>query len=304
MAVRTLRTRSATLTLLPHTTFTLSRLNTDPFGAPYVARFEGLHVEGRQVLLVELDLADAKTGAQARVVAIDVRLDEFASRFSNQILALTGNNRRADLYTHYFTKPPNELTRPILNNQLVEMKKWLGSLAKTPHASLAAMAPELDALIKEADEAVDARRDVSQQIREFRDVGAKRQWVDRLNAARKETHGALAKLPHEHEHLPPDFADRFFMSESESDEGAEANTVEALDAQAASLREALAQVEARAAQLRAAEAAAREKKAAEARKAREAKLAELDKAAAELAEKRAAVLAELDGQAGAGGSKE
>ena len=293
MSARTLRTRSATLTLLPHATFTLSRLKTDPFGAPHIALFEGIKSEGRQVLLQELDLTDAKIEAQARVVAIDVRLDEYANRFSKQILTITNNNRRADLYTHYFPRPPNELTRPTLNDQLVEMSKWPVSLAKTPHAALAAMLPELEALLAEAKAAMDARDDVQQENREFRDVGAKRQWVDRHNAARKETHGALAKLPHNHEHLPSDYANRFFLSDSADKDEADADTLEGLEAQVAALREALVQMEERVTERRAVEVAALERKLAEQRKAQEAKLAELDKKAAEIAAERAALEAAM-----------
>ncbi|HSO00636.1 MAG TPA: hypothetical protein VLS89_20230 [Candidatus Nanopelagicales bacterium] len=282
------------LSLLPHVTFTLNQLRESPYGAAHVGLFEGLKAEGRQVLLVELDHAEAKAAAQARVVAVDVRLDGFADRFSKQLLTVCGNKRDGELYTHFFPVPLNELTRPVLNDQLVEMKRWQKSLETTPYAALAAMKPELDALIAEGKAALDAREDANQGNREFRDVGARKLWVDSVNAARKETHGALAKLPHEHPHLPSNFADRFFLSERNGEAEDEGDSLEALEAQAASLREALAQVEGRVAELKSAEEAARAKKAAEVRKAREAALAELDRTTAELSAKRAAIVAELN----------
>src|SRR6185295_6405416 len=66
-----------------------------------------------------------------------------------------------------------------------------------------------------ANAAVAARDNARQANREFRDVGERRRWVDRMNAARKEVYGTLAKLPHEGLGLPSDFADQFFLSESD-----------------------------------------------------------------------------------------
>jgi len=295
MAVRTLKPRSAMLSLLPHPTFTISRLRTTPHGAPYVARFEELREEGRQVLLHELAYIEAITEAQARVVAIDIQLDGFASRLSKEILTITSDDRTNALYLHYFERPLGEVTRPVLNGQLETMKKWLISLPKSPYPALSAMAQELEALIAQADDAVTAREGARAQNREFRDVGERRQWVDRLNGARKEVHGALAKLPHEDPGLPSDFADQFFLSEPEREE-AEPGSVEALRAEAEALRETLARVEARVAEAEAAEA--QRKAAAEARTAQEAELAELERAAAALEQKRAALKAQLAAMAG------
>lgn len=294
MAVKTLNHRTSLLALLHHPTFTANRLRVHPLAAPHVARFEARRVEGRQLLLLELDHVERKAEAYANVVAVDVRLDAFADRLSQEILTLTGKNRKSPLYTHYFEKPLNELTRPVLRGQLEAMTKWMVSLPKSPYPTLAGMVPELQALLEEANAAVEARKDAEQANREFRDVGERRQWVDRLNADRKEVYGALSKLPHEHPHLPADFADQFFARESEDGAGAdesEEETVEALKGQAASLREALADVEARIVAAEEAEAAAREAEAV--RAAKEAALAELDRAASELEARRAALRAEL-----------
>jgi len=292
-AVRLLKHRSSMLTLLPHPTYTYSRLKAHPLGAPHVARFEVLKAEGRQVLLHELDHVEAMAEAQALAVAVDSRLDDFAGRLSKAILTITSDDRTSALYTHYFDKPVGELTKPVLRGQLDAMRRWQLSLPKSPFEALSAMAAELAALIAEADAAVLARDNARQGNREFRDVGERKQWVDRVNAARKETHGALSKLPHENPALPSDFADQFFLSEPEREGEAEADTLEALQAQATSLREALAGVEARIAELEAAEAAAEQERAARARAAQQAELAELDRVAAELEKKRAAIRAQL-----------
>jgi hypothetical protein len=282
------------LALLPHPTFTTSQLKAHPLGAPHVPRYEAITREGRQVLLHELALIEAMTVTRAQVVRVDGRMNGYASRLSKAILNITGDDRAHPLYTHYFEKPLNQLIKPVLRAQLETMRKWHLSLAKSPQAELSAMAPELAALLAEADAAAAAWEEARQQNREFRDVGERRQWVDRLNAAQKEVYGALAKLPYENPGLPSDFADQFFLSEAARDDEAdeaEADTVEALDAEAASLREALAQVEANLSRARAAEE--EQKKAAEAHAAQEAELAELDRAAAELEQKRAALRTQL-----------
>jgi hypothetical protein len=298
MAARTLKHRSAMLTLLPHIVFSISQLKAHPLGAPHAPPFEALNTEGRQMLLQELELIERMTQTQANVVSVDFRIDSFASRLSKGILIITADDRTSGLYTHYFEKPLSELIRPTLNGQLEIMRGWQLSLSKSPHAALSAMAPELQALIAEADAAVAARDEARQANREFRDVGARRQWVNRLNATRKEVYGALARLPHEHPDLPSNFANRFFMTEPDRADETEADTEEGLQAQAAELREALAGVEARIAELQAIEAAAEKKKADEARVAQAAELAELDRAAAALEQRRAALRSQLEAAPG------
>jgi predicted RNase H-like nuclease (RuvC/YqgF family) len=157
------------------------------------------------------------------------------------------------------------------------------------------MAPELVPLLEAGSAAEQARLDARQASRKFRDFGERQQWLDRLNAARKEVHGALAKLPHERPSLPSDFASQFFLSTQDRDDRPSDDetpeTPEALREHIASLRKTIEDAEARLAEVEAEEAEAR--KAAEARTAEEAALAELDRAAAELEKKRATLREKL-----------
>lgn len=287
---RTLKPQSSMLALLPHATFTLSQLQAHPLGAPYVPLYEAIRAEGREVNNRELDLIEEKAAARAVVVATDSKADNYVSRLSKAVLTITGDDRSSGLYTHYFDKPVSELTRPILRGQLATMRKWLISLPLSPHAALSGMAAELAALVDEADQAEAALQLADARIREFRDVGERRQWVDRLNAARKEVHGALAKLPHEHPELSSDFADQFFLSEPGRDDDDD-DSVEALQAKEAALQKDLSRVQARLAEVTRIEA--EEKKAAEERAAKAAALAELEREAAALEKRRAALKAEL-----------
>jgi hypothetical protein len=101
------------------------------------------------------------------------------------------------------------------------------------------MAPELADLLDKADTAVDAKDKAKRHNREFRDVGARRQYLDALNAARAQAHGELAKLPFLTPGLRADFADRFFPSEPAAEDDEE-DTVASVTARIAEREKALA----------------------------------------------------------------
>ena len=299
MAIRTLSNKSSILSLIVHPSHTLSLLTAHPLAAVHAPLFEQRRVEGMQVLTQEIQLSEACVVAQARIDVADDNLDHMAGRVSKQILILTDDDTSAPLYTMYFHgKSVSDFKKPKLGAQLTAMRVWVESLQQSPFPALHALAPEVEAAVAEADAAVLARDQARQRMRDFRSVGARRQWVDGLNATRKEVHGALSKLPHEHLMLPTDFADRFFLrapgrDESELEQEAP-ETSESLQARLAELLEEVAGVEARLAELAAAEQAAQQ--AAEARKVREAQLAELDRAAAKLEAERAALRATLEAE--------
>ncbi|MCC6554184.1 MAG: hypothetical protein IT372_14355 [Polyangiaceae bacterium] len=247
MAVRTLDGRVALLSLLMEPSYTLSQLKAHPHGAPHVPVFEALRAEGVQTLLIELDVNEQLMAAQARVDMADQRLDELAPRVSKEVLTITHDNPQHPLHVHFFQgKTLGQFKRPVLSSQLEAMRGWQSSLEQSPHPALQALAPELAAGIAEADAAVAARNTARQRNRHFRDVGERKHWLDRLNAARKEVHGALAKLPHEQTGLPSNFADLFFLKDSRRDgseaSGAEEETVEALRAKIEEARRGLAEL--------------------------------------------------------------
>ncbi|EYF05076.1 hypothetical protein [Chondromyces apiculatus] len=289
MALRTLKSSTAMITLMPHPTFTTSQLKAYPHGAPYVALFEALCDEGKEVIVHEIEHAQAVAEAQALVVRVDAKLDAFAGRLSTTLLDLAGNDRKSGLYLHYFPKALNETTRPVLGDQLDTMKKWLLSLTKSNHAALTALVSELTALLTEADTVKAARDAALHAKREFRDVGERQEWLDRLNAARKDVYGQLSKLPHEHKELPPNFADRFFLADQRRD--SEEDTVESVQAELELNRQAVLELEARLVEVQAAEAEAQQE--ADARAAQEAALVEMDKAVAALNKQRAQLRSQL-----------
>lgn len=207
----------------------------------YVDKLATVRAEWTVIQAKEIDFYELLSDALAALDVADDRLDDFAIRFSNEALALTGQNRKAKLYTHYFKKPLHELIRPVLSGQLLAMDGWLTSLAEpgTP-PSLAAMLPELTGLVDAGQTASKARGDLKQKIKQFREVGERRQLVDHVNAVRKELHGVLAKYALETPGLPSGFADRFFKpGEPGDDAPEEEETVDALATAVKAMEEAL-----------------------------------------------------------------
>lgn len=244
--------------------------------------------------------------AQARIDAANLELNRVASKVAAAILILTDNDMSSPLFKAYFgTHTTSEFKKPKGPAKAAAMAVWKESLERCPFPTLQALAPEVGAAVTEAQAAFKARDQAQSRMRMFRSVGERRQWVDRLNATRKETYGLLAKLPHEQLGLPSDFADQFFKTgparaeeeekePAEAEEEAEEETVERLEARIVALRDELATVEAKLAAAAATAAAA--KKAAEIRAAREAELAELRRVTQELARRQAALEALLEGE--------
>ncbi|EYF07823.1 hypothetical protein [Chondromyces apiculatus] len=296
MAARTLDPRNALLTLFPQVGYTLQRLKAHPVGTPHVAIFEGLRAEGLDVLTRELEIIDAQTEAQARVDMANSNLDAFAGRLAKAVLTLVNDDREHSFYVHYFrNKTLKEFKRPVLGAKLVSMRGWVRSLEESNLPTLHALAPELTALVQAADAAVQAREHAQATNRIFRYTGARAQWVDRVNAARKVLHGTLAQLPHQQLGLPPDFADQFFLKEQKREVTEEEETVASMQVTIARQREELAASELRLKELE--EDAEAAKKAAEARAAKLAQLTELERVMQAMAKQHAALTEALDAEA-------
>jgi hypothetical protein len=82
----------------------------------------------------------------------------------------------------------------VLGAQLKLMQDWMVLLAANPHPTLVAMLPELTTLVEDGNRATARRDQLALNLRNFRDVGERRQLFDRVNAERKELHGTLSKL--------------------------------------------------------------------------------------------------------------
>lgn len=291
--VRTLDPRTSLSTLLVEIRYTLSQLRAHPLAATHAPRFENLRTECMQVHAEDLALLENQADAQAVVDVTNDGIDVEATRFSRVLLTITGENRKHALYRFYFgEKTLPEFKRPILSTQLKAMRAWIPSL-QTADPALQALGPALTAAVEAGEQAAQGKEDAVRLRREFRDIGARRVFIDRLNIARKEVHGALSALPHEHTHLPSNFADQFFRRDPGRDDvEEEEETEESLLAHIEALHGDIAATEERLAELRA--QAEAEAKAAAERAASEAAVAELDRMVAEMQAKRAAIAATLE----------
>lgn len=287
---RLIKQRTSLSTVLDEVQYSLSSLHAHPLTGAFVPAFQALRDEWKVVHDEEIAHLEAVTGAQARVDATDESADTFCSKLSKTLLTITHDDRTHSLYLHFFgDKSLSVFTRPVHGWQLDAMRKWSDSLAGSPYPALASLAPELAAVLGAADAALKDRDDAHQSTKIFRDLGARKQFIDRVNATRKTTHGELAKLAIEQPGLWSSFADRFFRRANVKAD--EAPTIASLTAEIAELAEAIEEKQELLAELQkeADEAA----KAEEAQKAAAAELAELDKQALEIEKKKAELKKQL-----------
>jgi hypothetical protein len=291
MAIRNLSHLNALLPLRGEIIHTLDQVKAHPLTQNYVPIYEGLRDNWSTVFAEELTLRDGLSAANARVATSDVALNELASRVSKNLLTLTGDDRTHPLYVAYFKKKSlSEFKRPMLGKQLEAMKNWVPELMKSDIPALVALSPEVEAAVNDAEDAVNTRTTLEAQSTFFRETGNRKKLFDKVNAARKQTYGELAKMPHEKLGLSLGFADLFFRHESSNTEN-ELTTPEEVDQVIEDLEGQIAEKK----ELRAALVAELEKQAkAEAEKAAEqAAIVELEKIAMEAAQKVAAAKAKL-----------
>jgi hypothetical protein len=290
MPARLLRSSIALVTLLIELRYTLSQLTAHPLTGGFVPRFQALREQWAAVQAQEISLNEDLSDARAQIDIADLGLDDFATRFSHAVQGVTGQKRDDALYQHFFPIPLHELRRPVLGRQLKLMQDWLVSLASSPHPTLVAMLPELTTLVEAADQAAKRRDELTLRLRNFRDVGERRQLFDRVNAERKELHGALSKLALSTPGLSPAFANQFFKP-GESEETT-VETIDTVSAEIATLEESLTERRERLIELE--REAADTAKEAEDRARKEARLAELKQEIAARQKELQALAGELE----------
>jgi hypothetical protein len=294
MSARTLTLRSALIVHLADVRYSLCRSQAHPLATPHVPTFQALRQDWKDVHAIELTLLEAIAAAQAKLDAAHYDIHDFNSRFSKVVLTITKDDRKHPTYIYFFSDATlSDFNQFALGKKLRAMKTWLPVLSTSDLAPLKAMAPELAKLLTATDEAVEAKFTARQQNRQFRDVGERKRFVDKLNGVRKEVYGMLAKLPYTQPGLPTDFADQFFRSASAEDDKEE-ETVTSVKARIAELAEEMKEQQARLAELEAEEAEATQK-ASEIEADKEA-LAALEKEMATAEAKAAALRAKIGKQ--------
>jgi hypothetical protein len=287
----TLDPRSRLETLYEAILFTLARLKPDPKLQTYVPLFEELLAEWWDVYKAERNILDEGVTADAAVIRADQALDRTSDGVAGTVLIDVNNNRRSPLFLRYFpSESPSRFKKPKLSEQLAAMRTWSPSLLESPNPTLKAYGAALVAQIDAADAAVAMVSTANQKIADFRTTGARKQFFDKVNGARKKLHGEVAKLVHEHPewNLTGAYANALFQHEA-LPELSLADVDRKIEAASAEL-EKLNQM--RAARLKEEEDAAMARKEAE-KKAQQAELEAAAKAAAEAKARFEALQAKL-----------
>jgi hypothetical protein len=275
----TIETRSRLETLYEAILFTFVRLKSDPRLQGYVPIFEQLLAEWWDVYKAERGILDEGVTADAAVSCADQALDRTSDGVAGTILIDVGNNRRSPLYLRYFpSESPSRFKKPKLSEQLAAMRTWPPSLLDSPNPALKAYGAALVAQIDAADEAVARVSTADQKLADFRTTGARKQFFDKVNGARKKLHGEVAKLVHDHPewNLPKGYVNALFQHEA-TPELSLADVDRKIEAASAELAKLYTMREAR---LKEEEEAAMARKEAE-KKAQQAELEAAAKAAAE-----------------------
>lgn len=273
--------KTALLTMRPHIRFTFRKVEAHTLTQSLVPIYTALQEEWSVIQAAEFELLDRVEDAQNDVDEGNRALTFFAKRVSKETLLANGDNREDVLYTHLFHgKALHVFTRPVLNGKLEAIRAWGPTLEGSGHASLAALAKELPALIEMCDKAADVKKDALAKLSDFRRVGVRKKYFDKVNAARKESHGFLATLPFKHPGLPANFADLFFRRDRIAAEEEEP-TIDSVEETITGLHGELAEQEELLVMLK--DAA---KKAAEEAEAKKAKKAELEAIEKDMAEKQ------------------
>lgn len=262
--------------------YPLTQCEAEPLAADFIPTFEALLGVWSGVSAKKIELDDKVAVAEVRCDRANVRLNRVGDRLSSEIVLLTRGKRDHAMYTHFFgDKPLSVFKRLKLDSKRKAVDGWPKSLTKSAQPRLEALIPELSAAMNEADTALSNRSAAESDRRQFRDIGERKLFIDKVNATLKQVHGELGKLQHEVVGLPNDFADRFFRSDSSRSDADEAEepTIESMTAKIEELGEELKASQAQLAELQAKKI--EEEKAAAEREATKAILADLQKTIAE-----------------------
>jgi hypothetical protein len=155
-----------------------------------------------------------ESDTRARAIVVDDGFDFLCMAISATLLAESGGNRKSPSYQRYFgTIQPSRLKRPLLGQQLETMRTGPPSLTDAASSpALQQYGNQLTERVIEADTAVAALSESRRKHADF-EIGPRKAFVDKLNAARHGFYGRLAELPHKHpeRNLPRDFGNRFFL---------------------------------------------------------------------------------------------
>jgi len=240
MAVPTLGYDCSTDSLHDEIFYTLARLNADPVASDLAPAFASRLDEFRTLAANELTLTEARLQAQAAVDQADGVLDGFVDEFAAVLLIDANKDRKSPKFRQYFgSKAVAAFKRPVLNEELDGCRAWAGWMLESGSEKLAGFAPRAKELVAGGDQALQARRSADDAARAFRLTGARRQFIDSLNALRKSTYGVLGSRAHD-KGYPLAYPDGFFRHQLHAARSTPTPTLEDCDRAMADLKAQLA----------------------------------------------------------------
>jgi hypothetical protein len=204
------------ISCLDHAVTSRALVAANPLTASLAPGFDAWIDEWKVVFLDEINHRIAGTSAAALEVSLDSDLNDLSDETSRTVLIYTKNDRDDPEYVFYFKgERASDFKKPHMGSQLAAMTSWPPHMAASAYPPIVDLGKRIAVKVKDAGTAVESTTTVEQKAREFRLTGARRQLIDKLNALRKATHGAIAEMPHKHPELklPGNFADRFFRAE-------------------------------------------------------------------------------------------
>ncbi|MCU0690294.1 MAG: hypothetical protein MUF54_02725 [Polyangiaceae bacterium] len=277
--ISTLSPKTSVSAVLRHVGATYAYLDAEPLTQSFAPTWKEYFDEGLVVLKEEILLCLGEDLAQGKVRSADRDLDKFAGVFEKALRVHVENHVNDPRYVAFMGgQTVAQIKKPVLGPELdVMMNRWQPLVAKTADPAIKAFEQQLTALVERAKAAVTDRAAKCQTTSEFRTIGHRQQYIEKLNAARKLLWGRLAEMQHTHPGLPSNFADQFFLHESRVEQPAP--TVDSLTALIEGLTAQLRQAQTDLADLQKdAEDSEEQRKA---RAQLEAELAEAEKASAE-----------------------
>jgi hypothetical protein len=200
-------------TELAHTSLFLLACPQTTALAPSIASLRG---DLPAVHALQAQHSDAVQAQEANAVFVDDEGNTIVDEVKVAALAEVKGDYQASLYKQLFVdKSPTQLKKPILGDQLDQMRTWPAILASTSNAALHALGLRTAKFVALGDAANAALASAQTKLDAFLS-GPRAVYVDKVNAARKLTYGKLAELAHSQPAgtLPAGFAERFFLHDT------------------------------------------------------------------------------------------
>ena len=185
---------------------------TQGFAPDFYALRDDIHATAQQ----EEALGFAVFRAESFVLSIDADIDSIVPPLLNAVLASVGNNKEHPLYVFLVgQKTVGEIREPVLGEELETVRTWIEPLQASPDPTLKSYGDALAKKVDEADHRVADLASAEQALKTFKEIGGRKQLVDRANALRASTYGAASRMIDDkpEANLPADFADRIFRFE-------------------------------------------------------------------------------------------